>query len=167
MSVRVIFLTKEEKLYREHFYFKKEASRYKILEKRISLEGTVCILECLKRIVSSSEFGGTRNLYREHFKIPKMKIYYVYILQCSDKTYYTGITSNLEQRFIEHQQGKHLESYTYKRRPLELVFYAEFTEVGFAIDTEKQIKKWSRAKKEALINDDYEKLPNLAKKKFN
>lgn len=95
-----------------------------------------------------------------------MKIYYVYILKCSDKTYYTRFTSNLEKRFFEHQQGKHQESYTYKRRPLELVFYCEFTVTGFAIDTEKQIKKWSRAKKEALINDEYEKLPNLAKKKF-
>jgi putative endonuclease len=95
-----------------------------------------------------------------------MKTYYVYILKCSDKTYYTGITSNLENRLFEHQQGKHQESYTYKRRPLELVFYAEFSDVGFAIDTEKRIKKWSKAKKEALINDEYEKLPNLAKKKF-
>ena len=95
-----------------------------------------------------------------------MKIYCVYILKCSDNTYYTGFTSNLEKRFFEHQQGKHTESYTYKRRPLELAFYCEFLEVGFAIDTEKQLKKWSKAKKEALINDEYEKLPNLAKKKF-
>ena len=96
-----------------------------------------------------------------------MKIYFVYILKCSDKTYYTGITSNLEIRLVEHQQGKHVESYTYKRRPVELVFYAEFTDVNFAIDWEKRLKKWSRAKKEALINDEFEKLPNLAKKKFN
>jgi putative endonuclease len=95
-----------------------------------------------------------------------MKTYYVYILKCSDKSYYTGITSNLEQRIFEHQAGEHIESYTYKRRPIELVFYAEFSDVGFAIDTEKQIKKWSRAKKEALINNKFEKLPNLAKKKF-
>jgi len=95
-----------------------------------------------------------------------MKIYYVYILKCSDKTYYTRFTSNLEKRFFEHQEGKHTESYTCKRRPLKLVFYAEFTEAGFAIETEKQIKKWSKAKKEALINNEYEKLPNLAKKKL-
>jgi putative endonuclease len=95
-----------------------------------------------------------------------MKIYYVYILKCSDNTYYTGFTSSLEKRFFEHQEGKYIESYTYKRRPLELVFYTEFTEAGFAIDIEKQIKKWSKAKKEALIQNEYEKLPNLAKKKF-
>ena len=95
-----------------------------------------------------------------------MKISYVYILKCSDNTYYTGITSNLEQRITEHKLGKHIESYTYKRRPIELKFYAEFTDISIAIQTEKQIKKWSKAKKEALINDEFEKLPNLAKKKF-
>ncbi len=107
-----------------------------------------------------------KNWYREYLKTLKMKTYYVYILKCSDNTYYTGFTSNLENRFFEHQQGKHLKSYTYKRRPLELVFSTEFTEAGLAIETEKQIKKWSKAKKEALIKDEYEKLPNLAKKKF-
>ena len=95
-----------------------------------------------------------------------MKISYVYILKCSDKTYYTGITSNLEQRITEHKFGKHIESYTYNRRPIELKFYAEFTDISIAIQTEKQIKKWSKAKKEALINDEFDKLPNLAKKKF-
>jgi putative endonuclease len=95
-----------------------------------------------------------------------MKVYYVYILKCSDKSYYTGITSNLEKRFFEHQEGKHVESYTYKRRPVKLVFYAEFTNVELAISTEKQLKKWSRVKKEALINNEFEKLPNLARKKF-
>ena len=95
-----------------------------------------------------------------------MKIYYVYILKCSDNTYYTGFTSDLSKRVLEHKSGKHLDSYTYSRRPIELVYYAEFTNVEIAIETEKQIKKWSRAKKEALINNQFEKLPNLAKKKF-
>jgi putative endonuclease len=96
-----------------------------------------------------------------------MKVYFVYILKCSDNTYYTGVTSNLNQRIIEHKTGKHIDSYTFKRRPIELVFYAEFTDINLAIITEKQIKKWSKAKKEALINNDFEKLPNLAKKRFN
>ncbi len=56
-----------------------------------------------------------------------MKTYFVYILKCLDKRYYTGFTSNLETRIFEHQHGKHIESYTFKRRPLELVFYSEFT----------------------------------------
>lgn len=95
-----------------------------------------------------------------------MKTYYVYILKCQDATYYTGITSNLTRRITEHKNGKHPNSYTYKRRPIHLEFYAEFTNVDLAIQTEKQIKKWSRSKKEALIKNEFEKLPNLAKKKF-
>ncbi|TDU43177.1 putative endonuclease [Gelidibacter sediminis] len=95
-----------------------------------------------------------------------MKFYYLYILKCSDETYYTGFTSNLEQRFMEHQSGKYKESYTYNRRPLILAFYQEFVDPNQAIMIEKQIKKWSKAKKEALIDNEFEKLPNLAKKKF-
>lgn len=67
---------------------------------------------------------------------------------------------------MDHKTGKHTSSYTYKRRPVTLQFYAQFTNVELAISTEKQIKKWSRAKKLALINNDFEKLPNLAKKTF-
>ena len=95
-----------------------------------------------------------------------MKSSYVYILECADKTYYTGITSSLEKRIVEHQSGKYTDSYTYNRRPVKLSFYIEFTDVNLTIQTEKQIKKWSRAKKQALINDEFKKLPNLAKKKF-
>ena len=95
-----------------------------------------------------------------------MKKSYVYMLRCSDETYYTGVTSNLEKRIQEHQDGKYRKSYTFFRRPVILVFYAEFTDINFAIEKEKQIKKWSRAKKEALINKVHETLPNLSKKKF-
>jgi len=95
-----------------------------------------------------------------------MKQSYVYILKCSDNTYYTGVTSNLSKRLEEHQNGIHKSSYTFKRRPLELLFYADFTDINIAIEKEKQIKKWSKAKKEALINGDFDSLVNLAKKKF-
>lgn len=95
-----------------------------------------------------------------------MKLSYVYILHCSDNSYYTGVTSNLERRMLQHKKGVYKGSYTHSRRPVTLAFYAEFTHISLAIDTEKQIKKWSRAKKEALINGEFEKLPNLAKKKF-
>jgi len=96
-----------------------------------------------------------------------MKTSYVYILKCSDNSYYTGVTSNLNKRLIEHKSGKYSKSYTFNRRPLELVFFLEFNDINIAIDFEKKIKKWSRAKKEALINGEFEKLPNLAKKKFS
>jgi len=95
-----------------------------------------------------------------------MKLSFVYILECSDGTYYTGVTSNLEKRVFEHKNGKHQDSYTFSRRPLKLVFFCEFTDINMAIEKEKQIKKCSQAKKEALIKGDYLALPNLAKKSF-
>ncbi len=96
-----------------------------------------------------------------------MKIFFVYILECSDGTYYTGITSDIEKRIESHQNGKYQDSYTSTRRPVSLVFFAEFTEASKAIETEKQIKKWSKAKKKALISGQFEKLPKLSKKKFD
>jgi putative endonuclease len=104
-------------------------------------------------------------LYREVVYLT-MQLSFIYILKCSDNSYYTGVTSSLDKRLNEHKYGKYQDSYTCKRRPIEVVFYAEFTDINLAIRSEKQIKKWSRAKKEALINDEFEKLPNLAKKKF-
>lgn len=105
-------------------------------------------------------------MYRDVFIPLNMQLSFVYILKCADGTYYTGATSNLEKRILEHTIGKYENSYTYFRRPLELIFYAEFTNISIAIEKEKQIKNWSKAKKEALINGDYDQLPNLAKKKF-
>jgi putative endonuclease len=96
-----------------------------------------------------------------------MKQSYVYILKCSDNTYYTGVTSNLEQRIFRHEVGYFSDCYTFKRRPVSLVYYCEFTNINLAFETEKQIKKWSRAKKEALINGDYDALVKLAKKDFS
>ena len=92
---------------------------------------------------------------------------FVYIIKCHDKSYYVGVTSNLEQRWLEHQKGTFKNSYTSKRQPLELVYSAEFTSIAQAIMMEKQIKKWSRAKKEALIQGNLEDLIELAKKQFN
>ncbi|WP_340075290.1 GIY-YIG nuclease family protein [Leptobacterium sp. I13] len=91
-----------------------------------------------------------------------MKHYYVYILKCKDNSYYTGVTNNLEERFHQHQAGINPTCYTYKRRPLKLVFQQEFMEIAQAIYFEKKIKKWTRAKKEALINHDFDRLHILA-----
>ena len=97
----------------------------------------------------------------------KFHIYFVYILKCNDGTYYTGVTNNIERRLSEHQSGENINSYTYKRRPVKLMFYVEFSNIEFAIEKEKQIKKWSKSKKEALINGEFKLLPELSKKKFN
>ena len=88
-------------------------------------------------------------------------------MKCSDNSYYTGVTSNLHQRIFQHESAFYPDCYTANKRPLQLVFYAEFTDIDIAFEKEKQIKKWSRLKKEALINGNYEDLPNLANKHFD
>ncbi len=90
-----------------------------------------------------------------------MKEGYVYILQCSDGSYYTGVTNNPERRFYEHQSGL-VKGYTHSRRPLKLVWCSESMDIMSAIENEKKIKGWRRAKKEALINSEWDKLPELS-----
>lgn len=87
---------------------------------------------------------------------------YVYILRCSDGSYYTGVTNNIERRLKEHNCGRH-NSYVSARLPFELYYYEEFDNPINAIEREKQIKGWSRDKKEALKNRDFDKLKFLSK----
>lgn len=92
-----------------------------------------------------------------------MKQYHVYILLCNDSSYYTGITNDLERRLIEHESGINTSCYTYKRRPVKLVFNELFPDVNQAIAFEKQVKGWRRSKKQAIINGDWHLLPDLAR----
>jgi putative endonuclease len=92
-----------------------------------------------------------------------MKRLYVYILECADDSFYVGVTNNVGRRFIEHINGVHENSYTFNRRPLKLVFCKEFNRPIKAIKYEKQVKGWTRAKKQALINHDFKQLHELAK----
>jgi putative endonuclease len=87
-----------------------------------------------------------------------VKYLYVYILKCSDRTYYTGITNNPDQRFLQHMAGVNPGCYTYSRRPLEMVYCERFADYTLAIEWEKRINNWSKKKKEALINNDWESL---------
>ena len=87
-----------------------------------------------------------------------MKLYYVYIVVCSDHTLYTGVTSDLSRRLEEHNLGIKKDAYTYSRRPVMLKWLESFTDPNEAIRIEKQIKGWSRRKKKALINSDWDKL---------
>jgi putative endonuclease len=73
-----------------------------------------------------------------------------------------GVSSNLDRRVMEHNMGKYEDTYTFKRRSVTLVWYQDFTEPNEAIYFEKKIKRWSRAKKEALIQDEYDLLPLLS-----
>ncbi len=87
-----------------------------------------------------------------------MKTYFVYIVKCSDNSYYTGFTNDLDRRLGEHQSGKNKDSYTFDKRPIQLMWFETFNDVLNAIAIEKQIKGWSRRKKEALIDQDWDKL---------
>ena len=88
---------------------------------------------------------------------------WVYILQCADGSYYTGHTTNLELRLAEHQAGEGSD-WTKQRLPVELVFSQEMPNKDQAFLAEQQIKKWSRAKKEALITENWDLVRWLAKK---
>ena len=78
----------------------------------------------------------------------------IYILKCSDGTYYTGLTKDLDGRVLEHQTGAYPKSYTFGRRPVELVWRIVTDSYQEAYQWEHQIKGWNRAKKEALIRGD-------------
>lgn len=94
-----------------------------------------------------------------------MKTYYVYILKCSDQSLYTGITNNLDRRISEHEIGFSKKAYTYNRRPVILLAAYDFKEVSDAISFEKQVKGWSRAKKYAFINENFDEMNRLSKGK--
>lgn len=91
----------------------------------------------------------------------------VYILKCSDGSYYTGVTSDLEKRLKQHEEGEFQYCYTFDKRPVQLMFYREFDDNLEAIAFEKRVKGWSRAKKEALISGDIAKLKELSRSKSN
>lgn len=88
----------------------------------------------------------------------------VYILKCSNGKYYTGSTYDINKRLTEHSSG-HGSNFTAKYLPIKLVYLEQFHSIDQAYLREKQIQGWSRAKKEALINDEIFKLPELSKKK--
>jgi putative endonuclease len=90
---------------------------------------------------------------------------FVYILRCADDSFYVGSTRNLEARMFQHSTGKG-SLYTSTRLPVELVFIEEFNNVGDAYAREKQLQGWGRAKRQKLIEQNYEALPLLARKLF-
>ena len=91
---------------------------------------------------------------------------FTYILKCSDDSYYTGSTKDIDKRLEEHNLGKG-SKYTSNRLPLKLVYLEEFDRIDTAFYREQQIKKWSRKKKGALINGDFDKLSHLSKSSSN
>jgi len=87
---------------------------------------------------------------------------YLYILRCSDGSYYVGSTTDLSRRIIEHQNGVGA-NFTSKHLPVKVVYYEEFDRIEDAFRREKQLQGWSRKKKEALIQKDKELLIKLSK----
>ena len=97
-------------------------------------------------------------------KMSTMSKYFTYILRCSDGSYYVGHTDDLAQRVAWRNLG-HGSTWTAKRRPVTLVYGEPHENESEAIRREIQIKKWSRAKKEALITGDKRELKNLSKRR--
>ena len=90
--------------------------------------------------------------------------YIVYILECSDDSYYTGSTDDLSKRLWQHEQGVEPSSYTYSRRPIKLVWTSDETQYYYdALRWERQIKGWNRAKKQALIRGEFDAIHEIVK----
>lgn len=90
---------------------------------------------------------------------------WLYIPRCADGSFYTGTTrADLETRVAEHQAGA-FDGYTATRRPVRLVFSQHFDRITDAIAAERQVKGWSRAKKDALIRGDFERLKAESKRR--
>jgi len=88
---------------------------------------------------------------------------HMYILRCGDGSYYVGSARNLDNRMQQHFLGKG-STYTSKRMPVELVYAEEYERIAEAYAREKQVQGWSRAKREALIEQRYRDLPALSRR---
>jgi predicted GIY-YIG superfamily endonuclease len=93
-----------------------------------------------------------------------LKANFVYILEYADGSYYTGSAADLSQRISQHETGVSPSAYTYSRRPVKLVWTSEETpRYSEALRWERQIKDWSRAKKQALIHGDFDAIHEIVK----
>ena len=88
--------------------------------------------------------------------------FWVYMLRCADGSYYVGQTDSLERRIAGHEAGD-IPGYTAARLPVALVWAETFDSRVDAVERERQVKRWSRAKKEALLNGDWPRLRELSK----
>jgi putative endonuclease len=91
-------------------------------------------------------------------------MFWVYILRCSDGSYYTGHTDNIERRMAQYHIGE-CTGYTSSRLPVELIWSQETVTREEALAAERQIKGWSRKKKEAMMRGDWAEVSRLAKSK--
>ncbi len=87
---------------------------------------------------------------------------FVYMVRCNDHSYYVGVTNDFNRRINEHNDGLNSNSYTFSRKPVELVYFQEFQDNLQAFAWETQLKKWRRKKKEALIQENWNKIKEFA-----
>ena len=90
--------------------------------------------------------------------------FYIYMLHCADRSFYIGHTDDLEMRIAQHEAGT-FPGYAKSRRPIKLVWSQEFGTRMEALEAERQIKGWGRAKKLALIREDWSLISTLARSK--
>ena len=151
-----------------------EDALIRISPKEISKKGTVptngsIFFTIFQTFMSGGSTGSPTTQIEENINFTEIKISnvangFMYILQCNDGSFYTGSTKDLERRIEQHKNGEGAE-YTELNSPVKLVYYETFDRIDFAFEREKQIQKWSRAKKIALIKGDIELLKKLSKSK--
>ena len=90
---------------------------------------------------------------------------FMYIVECADRSYYVGSTWDIDRRVEQHNAGEGAV-YTRSRRPVRLVYYEEFARIDDAYRREKQVQRWGRAKRHALITGQFGMLPELARKSW-
>ena len=113
---------------------------------------------------NANPFALSLSKGRPSFYTVKMS-FWAYMLHCRGGAYYVGHTDNLERRVAEHQAGI-VVGFTSDRLPVALVWSQDFPTRIEALEAERRIKGWSRAKKMALIRNDWEKISLLAKGKY-
>ncbi len=92
-------------------------------------------------------------------------MFWTYMLECADGSYYVGHSEDLEYRLAQHASGTFRNCYTYKRRPLRLIWSQAFPGRVEALEAERRIKGWSRAKKQALVAGDWGRINQLGRGK--
>lgn len=91
---------------------------------------------------------------------------WVYIVECSDLSYYVGSTIALEERISDHNTGRY-KGYTSARLPVILLWSHEFSDIRYAFEFKRKIKKWTRAKKEALMKGNFEVVHQLSRSSYS
>ena len=91
--------------------------------------------------------------------------FWVYLLQCADGKYYVGSHrgNDVEVRVWEHNEGVNPRAFTFSRRPVKLLWCGAFADPAEMVSFERQMKGWTRAKKEAFVREDWERLKELSK----